>query len=152
MISARRGYSFTSISDYKVILTGGYSIVHSPPIVSSVFEGNLWEQENSLVWKELPSFKIGRTDHATFNLGKNLYVVGGWTLDGWTNSCEVFNIYEKFINFGVEAGLWCRRRCKFLSHQALDMFDFYVFPKYVDDLSSFCNLRRLHKQHGDLKR
>ena len=68
----------------------------------TAYEGNLNAKDMTLKWKELPSFKTGRYDHASIILHNKIYIIGGDTgidHDKWT-SCEVFDIARNIWSEG----------------------------------------------------
>lgn len=45
-------------------------------------------------WLKLPSIKTARSNHASFNLGNKLVVVGGQGTSGWFKSSEVYDLID----------------------------------------------------------
>ena len=87
----RSKYSLTSLPNNRIILAGGLSreVQNFQEYHSSVHEGIVNEEENDVIWQDLPPMSERRWCHAAFYLDDSFYVAGG--LGGWRNDCEVYS-------------------------------------------------------------
>ena len=103
------GYTITSIQNEKVILAEGVSSLTNDFMFAIVFEGNLNEHDDNVIWTKLPSMKKARADHAAFNLENKLYIKGGVDHCGkCLDSSEVFDVAKNIWSDGphLPFALW----------------------------------------------
>lgn len=94
-LSYVNGFSITSVEGTKVVFAGGFRYHPNYTALTVVFDGVLDENEDDIQWKQLPDFKIARSERAAFYLRYKLYIAGGVdNLTVWLDSCEVYDTLE----------------------------------------------------------
>ena len=82
------GDSLTRVDHNKVMFVGSYW----------VFEGELSENKNDVIWRKLEFPKIPRRHHIAFKFGDSLYIAGGFEQQGndfaELSSCERYDFKE----------------------------------------------------------